>query len=421
MLEELWNPLLGWIENNPAWLGVFVFLVAMIESLVVIGLIVPGVAMMVAFGVFISAEAISYSTAATLAFLGAVAGDALSFEFGAYFSTRIETWSFFRNRPRLLATGHQFFSRHGGKSILIGRFIGPIRPIIPAIAGSMEMPRSYFYSFNIASALLWAPIVLLPGYLLGEGSEAAGNLLTQLVVGIVVGMVAVWLLYKTGQRLSSWLSNVLVRAGFVGAAGAYSQARVLLLARLIMLSGLYLALAAFLLLYPDLSQLDSWTLNRVRRLVPDVIAWGAYLPSVSLLNQLAIYPFLLALILEFVFIRPVQSVWVAWIAVFAVTGVAMFIVDQFASSLQVLLPDSAIVATSFLLFALVRIVPQAQQAMAVVLGSALLFLWVCLAGLVLVHPLLDMSTAVISVIFAAMLLNLLLLIALHNNAKRERV
>jgi len=101
------------------------------------------------------------------AFLGAIAGDGLSFAIGRRFNTSIASaWPISRY-PRLLDSGKQFFDKHGGKSILIGRFVGPIRPILPLIAGMLHMQPKRFLIFNIVSAIGWAPLYILPGYLVG--------------------------------------------------------------------------------------------------------------------------------------------------------------------------------------------------------------------------------------------------------------
>ena len=95
--------------------------------------------------------------------LGAVLGDSVSYWIGRRFGGGIaQIWPFSRN-PELLPSGIQFFQRHGGTSVFIGRFFGPIRAVIPLAAGMMRMPRGRFWVANITSALVWAPMLLLVG------------------------------------------------------------------------------------------------------------------------------------------------------------------------------------------------------------------------------------------------------------------
>ena len=77
----------------------------------------------------------------------------------------------------------EFFGRHGGKSVFIGRFFGPVRAVIPLAAGVMRMPRGRFWFANVTSALVWAPMLLLAGDLVGEvGDRLIGSTNTVLLV-----------------------------------------------------------------------------------------------------------------------------------------------------------------------------------------------------------------------------------------------
>jgi len=76
-----------------------------------------------------------------------------------------------------------FFERHGGKSVFIGRFFGPIRAVIPLAAGIMQMPRGRFWFANVTSALVWAPMLLFVGDAAGEvGDHLIGSTNTVLLV-----------------------------------------------------------------------------------------------------------------------------------------------------------------------------------------------------------------------------------------------
>jgi undecaprenyl-diphosphatase len=70
-----------------------------------------------------------------------------------------------------LLNGIRFFAQHGGKSVFIGRFWGPIRAVIPLAAGIMLMARGRFWVANIGSALVWAPMLLFAGDVVGEAGD----------------------------------------------------------------------------------------------------------------------------------------------------------------------------------------------------------------------------------------------------------
>jgi undecaprenyl-diphosphatase len=190
--------LFDWLQQNPLISLLFVFLVACGESLAVVGLIVPGALLMVAFGALIALDYLAFGPTVIAAILGAITGDGISYWLGVKYNRNlVSIWPFTRY-PDLLNRGELFFQRHGGKSVLLGRFVGPLRPIIPAVAGMLRMPMRQFFVINIFSALLWAPLYLLPGIIFGASLELASEFagrFTLLLVGLVFGLwFVVWLI-----------------------------------------------------------------------------------------------------------------------------------------------------------------------------------------------------------------------------------
>ncbi len=188
------KPFIDQIHNSPllAWIGTFI--ISLAESLAIIGLIIPGSLMMTSIGILIGAGVVDFWTIMIAAILGAIAGDSLSYRIGYYFNEHIrEMWPF-RRYPKLLAKGESFFLAHGGKSVFLGRFVGPVRPMIPVIAGMMRMPGWRFVCSNVFSAILWAPFYMLPGILIGHLSlELDPQTMTRLIVFLVVGLIAIGL------------------------------------------------------------------------------------------------------------------------------------------------------------------------------------------------------------------------------------
>lgn len=161
----------GWLQAlapSPEWLLLLIVAISLVESLAVIGLVVPGVVLITAAASLAGHYELSIPLVLACAFLGAVIGDGLSFMLGHTQRERIPSLWPFRQHPEWLSRGARFFQRYGVLSVLIGRFVGPVRPIVPLIAGMMHMSPSTFLWSNLGSALLWAPAYLLPGYLLGR-------------------------------------------------------------------------------------------------------------------------------------------------------------------------------------------------------------------------------------------------------------
>lgn len=171
MNEADFQPLLEWLKLNPNWLLFSIFFVSFIESLALAGIIVPGV--LILFLIASVAGHLDYAISSLLmaGFLGAILGDGISFYLGRYFKDSIPNiWPFSRY-PKTLSMGESFFHKHGGKSVMLGRFIGPIRPVLPLIAGMLGMSQLRFATFNSASAVIWAPFYLLPGYFTGKATS----------------------------------------------------------------------------------------------------------------------------------------------------------------------------------------------------------------------------------------------------------
>ena len=187
------QPLLDWISQHPALAGVVVFSVTAAESLALVGIVVPGIVFMLGVGALVGLGSLDFWAAVAWAAAGAVAGDGVSYWLGRHFDKQLRALWPLSKHPQLIPRGEQFFHKHGGKSVLFGRFIGPIRPIIPAVAGIMHMNPYHFYFVNILSAVLWAPVVLLPGVVFGSSLHLATAVAGRLVLLIVIVVALVWL------------------------------------------------------------------------------------------------------------------------------------------------------------------------------------------------------------------------------------
>jgi membrane protein DedA with SNARE-associated domain/membrane-associated phospholipid phosphatase len=201
MMAEILNPLLQWLNANPNWAAFAVFLISTGESVAILGTIVPGTVIMTAIGALVGAGVIPLWPTIIAAILGAVVGDGISYLIGHHFKDRIRLIWPFRNNPEWLNKGEQFFHKHGGKSVFIGRFVGPVRAIVPVIAGMLGMKPVRFYVANITSAIGWAPAYLLPGIVLGAASlelppDIAAHVILMLLLVTLFIIFCVWIIVK---------------------------------------------------------------------------------------------------------------------------------------------------------------------------------------------------------------------------------
>lgn len=164
-----------WIHLHPHLAGLAAFLIAFGESLALLGLLIPGSVTMGAVGTLVGAGAIPAMETFIWASIGAVLGDAISYWLGYRFHGQIRNLWPISLFPKWLNRGETFFEQHGGKSVFFGRFIGPMRPIIPLLAGVMRMRLRHFLPICCIAACAWAPLYMFPGILIGAAAMEASH------------------------------------------------------------------------------------------------------------------------------------------------------------------------------------------------------------------------------------------------------
>ncbi len=170
-MTEFILQLTQWLNTHPQWIGATIALFALLESLVMVGVIIPGVALLFAISVLAGGSQTPVYICLLAAMGGAIAGDISSFFLGRYAHPWALKTKLFRKHPQWISRGEKFFHKYGVYSVIIGRFIGPLRPVVPFVAGMLSMPVARFVIINFASALAWAPVYILPGCLLGNSTQ----------------------------------------------------------------------------------------------------------------------------------------------------------------------------------------------------------------------------------------------------------
>ena len=218
MDESIFISMMALAESRPLWLVSAAFVFALLESLAIIGIFIPGIVLLFLVGAAIGLDPTLFLWCWAAAAAGAWAGDLFSYWLGRRFSDRIPgIWPLSR-RPDMLASGQLLFSRHGGKAVFVGRFVGPIRPVVPLIAGTMALRPALFLAFAVPAGLLWAPLYLLPGMLFGASLELAAEFAGRLVLLLLIVVLGTWFvlwltrtLYEFTARRSGWWLKGLIR------------------------------------------------------------------------------------------------------------------------------------------------------------------------------------------------------------------
>lgn len=186
---------LDWILANPVKATLLLALASALEGLFIVGLIIPGALLMMAAGAITVAGEISFWPVVLVAGLGAWLGDCLSFYIGWRYRGHLPELARKLRMPGAMARAERFFSRHGGKGVVLGRFIGPIRPLMPAIAGASGMRPLHFTLIDLIAALLWAPAYALPGVLVGATLSLAAEITTRLAMLVGLALLMAWLIW----------------------------------------------------------------------------------------------------------------------------------------------------------------------------------------------------------------------------------
>ncbi len=187
------NEVILWLKDNPEWIALGVFGAAFIESFALIGVVIPGVVLLAV----ISGMAVSTLNVFELVLIAYVASflaDILSFLLGTSISKSIDKLWPFNKYPNLLVQGRTFVKRFGILGVFVGKFIGPIRPLLPLTAGSLGMNFKYFLIVEIFSSFLWALLYTVPGYYAGKSildSEFNLNWLIAIIIGVVILIIIV--------------------------------------------------------------------------------------------------------------------------------------------------------------------------------------------------------------------------------------
>lgn len=182
-----------WILAHQQHAWWVIFLIAFVESMVILGILVPGLPLMLMLGSLIATGALSPWLVIFWCVIGAVVGDGLSFWIGKHYKYHVlERWPL-KNHPDWITRGEYFFERWGGASILFGRFFGPLRATVPVLAGILGMNQARFTAWNILSALIWAPSYLAPGFILGwmasQGEAGIWAAIALLVLATLVTVI----------------------------------------------------------------------------------------------------------------------------------------------------------------------------------------------------------------------------------------
>lgn len=197
--------LVTWIGQNPIAAGIVIFLIAFGDALVILGVAIPAVPLLFAVGTLVGLGHVDGAYALACATLGAFAGDGVSFWVGRRFGPQLRQRWPFRNHPQWLERSELTFRRHGMKSILMARYIGAIRPFVPAIAGMLGMKLRQYVPASALAAVVWSATFLAPGWVFGTSLDLVAAVAGRLAIVLAVVLALVAAIWAVVFYLWRWL------------------------------------------------------------------------------------------------------------------------------------------------------------------------------------------------------------------------
>jgi membrane-associated protein len=198
------------VAEYGAWVYAVLFAIVFAETGLVVAPFLPGDSLLFAAGGLAATGALDIRLVVVLLIVAAIVGDAVNYSVGRYVGPRM-----FRaedsagmlhrllNRHHL-DRAHEFFERHGGKAVVLARFVPIVRTFVPFVAGAGAMRYSSFVFYNVSGAILWVAVCVGAGYAFGNVPIIKENF-TVVALGIVaLSLIPVLLEYlkhrKKGQR-----------------------------------------------------------------------------------------------------------------------------------------------------------------------------------------------------------------------------
>lgn len=199
--------LVTWIGQNPVAAGLVIFLIAFGDALVILGVAIPAVPLLFAVGTLVGLGHVDGTYALVCAALGAFVGDGVSFWVGHRYGPQLrQRWPFYKH-PQWLERGELSFRRHGVKSLVFARYVGAIRPFVPAIAGMLKMKLRVYVPASALAAVLWSATFLAPGWIFGASLDLVAAVAGPLAVVIAVVLALVAAIWAIVFYLWRWLGD----------------------------------------------------------------------------------------------------------------------------------------------------------------------------------------------------------------------
>jgi membrane-associated protein len=181
------------------------FAIVFCETGLVVLFFFPGDTLLFIAGAFCATGEMSYPLLLALLIGAAVTGNTLNYWIGEAIGQRVFTHDYRWINKDALRRTHDFFERHGGKTIILARFVPVVRTFAPFVAGVSDMTQARFQLFNVTGATAWVVSLVTGGYFFGNIPVVRDHLTAIVLIGVGAAVVPLALggIYKVGRRMIS--------------------------------------------------------------------------------------------------------------------------------------------------------------------------------------------------------------------------
>ena len=199
----------AFVGHYGPWVYGLLFLIIFCETGLVVTPILPGDSLLFTTGALAAAGILNIWLTAVLVLAAAILGDAVNYSIGHYVGPRVFRaedrrgfWHRVLNRNHLMAA-HAFFERHGGKAVVLARFVPIVRTFVPFVAGAGSMSYPQFAFFNVSGAMLWVALCVGAGYFFGSRQIVKDNFELVVVAIVLISLLPIawgYLISRLGRK-----------------------------------------------------------------------------------------------------------------------------------------------------------------------------------------------------------------------------
>ena len=179
------------ITQYGGWTHLLLFLIVFCETGLVVTPFLPGDSLLFAAGTFAALGALDVRLIVVLLIAAAILGDTVNYWIGSYVGPRAFSGKSRYLRKEYLERTHAFYQKHGGKTIILARFIPIIRTFAPFVAGVGAMSYPKFITYNVVGAVLWVGLFVLAGYFFGNIKMVRENFTLVILAIIAISVLPI--------------------------------------------------------------------------------------------------------------------------------------------------------------------------------------------------------------------------------------